>query len=274
MPFDFEYSVQVQKYDNGFKLHYIIPNKYFEGKSEEFQTFLNKILDKKDENDFIPYKDLFEGKNINEIVDELMKMKCVKLTPESYLLSVKHHIIQEFKQFNKIYYRIKSFSKNLNEHDMYSQITKKYMLDNAKSCLDELIKTYKSDLEHDFKGFVNFNEYSEENKNLNKLHTDILLALNNHEKEYEGVCFEITNLLNENSNENENENVIYYRLANRISTRIMKQERKEKYEKRGRSEKREKVERRDRNERKEKPEFKKWKGNTNKFRNQNRKMKK
>jgi hypothetical protein len=98
--------------------------------------------------------------------------------------------------------------------------------------------------------------------------------LNNHEKEYEGVCFEITNLLNENSNENENENVIYYRLANRISTRIMKQERKEKYEKRGRSEKREKVERRDRNERKEKPEFKKWKGNTNKFRNQNRKMKK
>jgi len=266
MPFDFEYSVQVQKYDNEFKLHYIIPNKYFEGKSEEFETFLNKILDKKDENDFIPYKDLFNGKNINEIIDELIKMKCVKLTPESYLLSVKHYIIQKFKQFNKVYYQIKTFNKNLNEHDIYSQITKKHMSDNAKSCLDELIKTYKSDLEHDFKGFVNFDEYSEENKNLNKLHTDILLALNNHEKEYEGVCFEVSNLSNENSNLNEN--VIYYRLTNRISIRIMKQERKEKYEKRGRNERREK------NERRKKSEFKKWRGNTNKSRNQNRKMKK
>ena len=116
--------------------------------------------------------------------------------------------------------------------------------------MEELIKTYKSELEHDFKGLVNFDEYSEEHKNLNKLHTAILLALNNHEKEYEGLCFELSNLSNENDTKDKEpiENVIYYKLANRVSVRIMKQgtkERKEnkENEKRGRNEKKDKNER-------------------------------
>ena len=262
MPFDFEYSVQVQKYVNGFKLHYIIPNKYFEGKSEEFETFLNKIRERKDENDFIPYKGLIDitDIDINKTIDELMKMKCVKLTPESYFLSVKHHIIQEFKQFNRIYYQIKGFNSKLNGNDIYSQIAKKHISDKTKSCLDELIKTYKSELEHDFKGLVNFDEYSEENKNLNKLHTNILLALNNHEKEYEGVCFELSNL-DENNSKNDEciENIMYYKLANRVSVRIMKQGRKENKENKERNEKRGRKVNKDRNERNER----KWRSKTN-----------
>ena len=267
MPFDFEYSVQVQKYVNGFKLHYIIPNKYFEGNPEEFETFLNKIREKKDELDFTPYKEIFNTTNIDEIISGLLRMKCIKLTPESYFLSVKHHIIQEFKQFNRIYYQLKGFNFKINGNDIYSQIAKKHIFDKTKSCLDELIKTYKSELEYDFKGLVNFDEYSEENKNLNKLHTNILLALNNHEKEYEGICFELSNL-NENNSKNDEsiENIIYYKLSNRVSVRIMKQERKEnkEYEKRERNEKKE---RNMRNERK-------WRSKTNKpKRNGNQKPK-
>ena len=217
MPFEFEYLVQIQKFSDGFKLHYVIPKKYFEDKPQTFETFLAKISDKKDENDFSMYKPLFASTDIKSTVEELSKLKCDKLTDESYFLTVKHHIIQEFKQFNRLYYQLKKFNKRLNGEDLYSHVVNECI--DVKLGVDNLIKTYKSELEHDFKDLVNFDNYTEANKNINKLHTDILLALKNHEKDYEGVCFDITNC--GSANERAVEDTIYYKSIGKLSTRIV-----------------------------------------------------
>ena len=221
MPFEFEYSVEIQKYKNGFKLHYVIPKKYFDGADEIFENFVAKISTKKDDNDFAIYKEIL---NENEIIEKLKQMKCNKLTDESYFMTVKHHIIQEYKQFNRNYQQIKGIAKRLNGDDMYSHISIKYI--NSKQCIEELIKAYKAQFEFDYKNLVKFNDYNE--NNISKLHTDILLALTEHENEYNGVCFDLINVSKGEKLENECiEDMIYYRFTNKVSTRILKKENEE-----------------------------------------------
>ena len=223
MPFEFEYLLNVQRTENnGFKLHYVIPKQYFEGKPELFENFLSKILMKKDENDFVQYaflKDQFESPE--KIVDYLKSLKCDKLTDESYFMTVKHYVIQEYKQFNRIYKQIRGLKNRLNGEDVYTHISKKHL--NLKECLDDLVKSYIDSFALDFNNLIDFSKYNEEN--IYKLHTDILLKLSEHEKDYNGVCFEIVNL---KSDDKVVEDKIYYKFANKVSTRILKIESKKK----------------------------------------------
>jgi hypothetical protein len=218
MPYEFEYSVEIQKYNNGFKLHYVIPKKYFDGADETFENFVTKISAKKDDKDFSIYKEII---NENEIIEKLKQMNCTKLNNESYFMTVKHHIIQEYKQFNRNYQQIKGIARRLNGNDMYSHIAIKYV--NSKQCIEELIKAYKAELEFDYKNLVKFIDYNE--NNISKLHTDILSALTEHEKEYKGVCFDLINISKDEKLEDECiEDMVYYKFANKISTRIIKRE--------------------------------------------------
>ena len=221
MPFNFEYSVRIQKYNSGFKIHYNIPKRYFDNKPELFETFINKIVERKDENDFIPYRNIIENAiDIKSVVDKLLSLKCVKLEDESYFLTEKHHIIQEFKQFNKSYYQLKKFERNLNDSNLYSGVVKKFI--DTKSCINELVKLYKAELEKEYKAYVNFDDYSEEKNNINKLHTDIILAMNDHKHDYEGACFEILTVDDKSSDESPIEDVVYYKSINRLSKRFIR----------------------------------------------------
>ena len=218
MPFDYEYSVDIQKYASGYKIHYVIPKKYFEGKELTFENFLNKIETKDITEDVKKYYSIFETNDVKSTIDYLRKLKVDVMTDESYFMTVKHHIIQEYKQFNRNFNQARGMAKRLKGEDIYSQLVRKYFDD--KACVAELIKTYKGELEFDFKDLVNFTDYNE--TNIDRLHTNILLALKDHEKDYSGVCFEIVNL--PKTDKNCIEDIIYYKFNNKVSTRIMKKE--------------------------------------------------
>jgi len=225
MPFTFEYSAQLQKYSNGFKLSFIIPKQYFkDSQTQTFENFLNIIETKEETKELFK---LIDESKINDspiTIDYLRKLKVDKTNDESYFMTLKHYIIQAYKHFYRNYKQLEIIDKRLNGEDIYSQFVKRHMDDKLVLLKDELIKLYKSELEYDFKDLVNFNDYNE--SNINNLHTNILLALQPHEIDYSGICFEINNT--KTKSELIEDYIYYVYKNNKISKRIIKKPKQQK----------------------------------------------